>query len=1000
MYPSAPYVEQFGEFQARSSPGLSLANTARFYFDGTNVMLSVAGGAYAAIGGGGGGGTLDAAYDFGGAGAGRTITVDAGAVALVNAQTTGTVLAITSPGVTATGPITGLSVDLSGVTGGLANLATGIEVIGNLSTAAKSRKSGLLSLQSRFRNASALWVSVRNKQALAGSLVGVGWDDVNYEGATAASVLAGQTHMLTLDGQTNVNAATNNVEFGGLRVLVPSTTNVATVPVAVRSLQRAGTYLSLQGSGAILSTSAITGIEFSPGVGGTLTLGSSLRGFLVDLNSGVTAGASQLAGGDIFVGGSSASGSYCLNLANYATGANPYGIYLVMAPGSATDAVGISIRNNTVSSGSCAMKTEWESRSGCTNGIVRISLDVTSPTTAPTTFLKIDSIASWGGETGALTGINVDFGTSVSPSSTNPLVCFTANLGNQNNHPGDRVMYLSSNQTNGSSSALEVWLEPIGAGTANAISSYVGANVAASLGTGRNLNCRVRTHTGGGIYVATETFTGAFSGSATFFTGLRSGTWSAGGSENARLVNVQRNFTISATGTLSGAAVYVRNVFDVTAGTTTYSANDVEIVRDPSRSGGTLNISGSMLTLTHAPSGTIGTDTTSLITGTTISKSGTVVGITATSVLTGDLTMLAITSSGVTAGAQAVRGISIAIPQSTSGSSKGITITTNASGIGAAGFEIFMSPTTASSTVLGIDMTMSANVGSGGFGMRQAIAGAAQGVVVNHAAAATGAALYNLNFFNETGTVSGTRNGRTFLVGRDNAFNNTGAYAIGEACIYYAPSVSNGTYTGNQYALLIQSMPSRSGGTMNLSDVLLDISHAPTGTINTDATTGLRITMSPSGSKPVAGASIVMSASATGAALSIAHSGATAHQVAFTVATDGAAFHLYGPTTGQFRIGAGIPTGTANGREVAIVASDASTTGAGGSIYLNEGAGAGGGARGTIAIGTAATMTLALFGGAGATQQTPTGSRGGNAALASLLTALAAYGFIVDGTSA
>lgn len=43
---------------------------------------------------------------------------------------------------------------------------------------------------------------------------------------------------------------------------------------------------------------------------------------------------------------------------------------------------------------------------------------------------------------------------------------------------------------------------------------------------------------------------------------------------------------------------------------------------------------------------------------------------------------------------------------------------------------------------------------------------------------------------------------------------------------------------------------------------------------------------------------------------------------------------------------------------------------------------------------------LGVFAHASAAQQTPVGSRAGNAALASLLTALAAYGLIVDGTSA
>lgn len=47
-----------------------------------------------------------------------------------------------------------------------------------------------------------------------------------------------------------------------------------------------------------------------------------------------------------------------------------------------------------------------------------------------------------------------------------------------------------------------------------------------------------------------------------------------------------------------------------------------------------------------------------------------------------------------------------------------------------------------------------------------------------------------------------------------------------------------------------------------------------------------------------------------------------------------------------------------------------------------------------------AEASLAFFGHALGTQQTVTGSRGGNAALASLLTALAAYGLVIDSTTA
>lgn len=56
--------------------------------------------------------------------------------------------------------------------------------------------------------------------------------------------------------------------------------------------------------------------------------------------------------------------------------------------------------------------------------------------------------------------------------------------------------------------------------------------------------------------------------------------------------------------------------------------------------------------------------------------------------------------------------------------------------------------------------------------------------------------------------------------------------------------------------------------------------------------------------------------------------------------------------------------------------------------------------NGNANICNAAGDTLKFHGGTGATQQTVTGSRGGNAALADLLTKLATLGLIVDGTSA
>jgi hypothetical protein len=52
-----------------------------------------------------------------------------------------------------------------------------------------------------------------------------------------------------------------------------------------------------------------------------------------------------------------------------------------------------------------------------------------------------------------------------------------------------------------------------------------------------------------------------------------------------------------------------------------------------------------------------------------------------------------------------------------------------------------------------------------------------------------------------------------------------------------------------------------------------------------------------------------------------------------------------------------------------------------------------------LMVQTNATFLLGFFGGGPDVQQTVTGSRGGNAALASLLTALASYGLIIDSST-
>lgn len=81
---------------------------------------------------------------------------------------------------------------------------------------------------------------------------------------------------------------------------------------------------------------------------------------------------------------------------------------------------------------------------------------------------------------------------------------------------------------------------------------------------------------------------------------------------------------------------------------------------------------------------------------------------------------------------------------------------------------------------------------------------------------------------------------------------------------------------------------------------------------------------------------------------------------------------------------------------VTFTSSDAVIRGAG-SLYLKPDYNGGGG---SLYIGTAAADLIGFHGSAGAAQETVTGSRGGNAALADLLTKLANKGIIVNGTSA
>jgi hypothetical protein len=114
---------------------------------------------------------------------------------------------------------------------------------------------------------------------------------------------------------------------------------------------------------------------------------------------------------------------------------------------------------------------------------------------------------------------------------------------------------------------------------------------------------------------------------------------------------------------------------------------------------------------------------------------------------------------------------------------------------------------------------------------------------------------------------------------------------------------------------------------------------------------------------------------------------------------------------GSMTFTSGLPI-DGNGGSINITASPGATTTAanrdGGNVVIQAGAKTNAGTDGSIQLKDSAAAVkfkidstgIAFFAGATTAKQTVTGSRGGNAALASLLTALAAYTLITDSTTA
>lgn len=390
-------------------PASGTVDACSLYCDGADLMLSVNGGAYAAITTGGAS-SLNTAYL---AGNQINLTQAAGAVILSSARTSGNILQIATTNAPASvlGAITAISVDMSSL-GTSATPATvnlpAVSIVGAFSSVAKTTGLGLVQILSSYRNATAVSIGLRNKQALTGSAVRIGWDATNYEGTGTGNVLTGQTHVVTIDAATNVNATAQEVI--PLRILMPATSNGNSGAIYPSTLQTSGVLYggdfsaatTLTGSFAIMSvnvsgivspTAQIVGgiqivlpgstsassfgysVSTSQTAGylfrgelGVVTLTDGLTGILLDMDDAV-GGAHDVLGADIYMPNTSSGNSAGVRVVSLQTAG--YGVYVDMqGPGGFNAAY---FQQGVVATSQCVVI----SHGGATPGAASIALRLT-----------------------------------------------------------------------------------------------------------------------------------------------------------------------------------------------------------------------------------------------------------------------------------------------------------------------------------------------------------------------------------------------------------------------------------------------------------------------------------------------------------------------------------------------------------------------------------------------------------------------------------------------
>lgn len=852
------------------------------------------------------------------------LTQALGAVILSSARTSGNILQIATTNFLSGGAatITAISIDMSSL-GTAATPATGnlpaISIVGAHSSVAKAAGAGLVNILSAYRNATMLSLRCRNKQAAAGSIVVLGWDTTNYEGAPASSILTDTTHMVTLDGQTNVDAS-GNPEFVGLRILAPSTTSATASTVVFSSLQTAGNVAIFGPNSAVTTTGQQRMVAIGPTFGGgSMTVGSSLIGLAVDLSTSVTLANNSVTAIDVKlgVGGNGANAASGLSWArsgtlttsgNYtgsgiiltntparAAGAatengtllnishapgtggggaltdTTTGISLTMTPfsSSAVSGIVVTMGANTSSTGA-GVWTKWNSLAGATNGIVRVSANVNGTTTAAMTMLKLDSATATYTLGAALTGVNVDLSTQVSAGAFAVTgLSITIPATTRANAAGEGAIVVTSNATRQ-----------------------------------RVVDLLVR-NTGGTL------FSLAYAGA----TALTAGVGLYG-------FNIDLNTNVTGnTGEVQGIAIYLP----------ASSASTTAMFK-----GQTKQTAGSFFT-------------TSFL---------------AASTLTGSLTGFSLDlSTNVTPGAFAVTGLSITIPASTSNSSRGITISSTQRG-SSYGIEVLMNPGS-SAGVYGIYVSMGSNATGMGVRIESAGTGNTFSAVKTHPSTGAAAELV----YAPTSLSSGGAS--VLYMSNDTTINSSSTLSTDFMRLNANIKVGSGATLTLSYKLIdIQHHPSITSGSITDTTTGLYVDMAPA---SSSAVNGIIVVCSSNVSSSGACIKLTMSGAGAGVYFASADSG-----VGHVLGPVNASLVLKAGSPTSSGNGNGITmTASAantsgNGGGLTITSGAGANAGNGGDISLVTGAGAGAGTHGrvnfdqdNVALGGGAAPTLGTIGGSG-----------------------------------